>query len=53
MEQNKEKRYFATLGGVRVEITKEKAEQIKRLQKLIAEQRAQQGNKQTTENNNH
>lgn len=33
------KKYYAELGGVRWEITPERAEQIKRLQKLIADQR--------------
>lgn len=54
MKKKSEKKYFAELGGVRVEITRERAEQIKRLQKLIADQRAKsQDNKQTTENDNH
>lgn len=51
MEQNNNKRYFATLGGIRVEISKDRAEQIKRLQRLIADQRKQQSDKQkVTEN---
>lgn len=35
-----EKRYFATIAGARIEITKERADQIKRLQAIIRAQRA-------------
>lgn len=38
------KRYYATIGGVKVEITKERADQIKRLQSLIRAQRSMDDN---------
>lgn len=42
-----EKRYFATLAGVKVEISEERANQIKRLQATIRAQRAKVENTAT------
>lgn len=49
---NNKKRYFANIAGVRVEISKEKAEQIRRLQRIIKENWARQQADKGTSNNN-